>query len=380
MSSPLYLDYNSTTPVDAQVLGAMLPYFSEKFGNASSAHSYGWTAAEAVKLAAEKVAKFINCLEQEIVFTSGSTEACNLALKGVFETYAGKGKHIVTLKTDHKAILEVCASLEKKGAIISYLDVDANGRIDLEELRKTVSNETILVALSYANNETGVIQPIKEIAEIVHAAGSILFCDATQVMGKIPVDVQADGIDLMCFSGHKMYGPKGVGALYIRRKNPRVTLRPQIEGGGQQRGLRSGTLNVPLIVGLGKACEMGRDMVKQFEPVETLRKYLEEELMKIEGAKLNGHSLHRLPNTINISFKGCRADALIMGARELIFSAGSACTSAVPEPSHVLTAMGVSRADALSSVRLSLGKDTTQADADFALNKLSKALTELRSA
>ncbi|MCE9539413.1 MAG: aminotransferase class V-fold PLP-dependent enzyme, partial [Bacteroidetes bacterium] len=259
MKSPIYLDHNATTPVDKRVLEKMLPYFTEKFGNASSrTHAFGWVAEDAVKTAREQVAQLINCLAQEIIFTSGATEAINLAIKGVWENYQTKGNHIITVKTEHKAVLDTCKSLERKGAEVTYLSVDREGLIDLEELKNALRPQTILVAVMYANNETGVIQPIKQIADLIHANNSVFMCDATQAVGKINCDVEDDHIDLMCLSAHKFYGPKGVGALYVRRKNPRVTLYPQIDGGGHERGLRSGTLNVTGIVGLGKACEIAQ--------------------------------------------------------------------------------------------------------------------------
>lgn len=367
---PIYLDYNATTPVDKRVLDAMLPYFTEKFGNASSrTHSFGWIAEDAVKTARQQVANLINCLDQEVVFTSGATEAINLALKGVWDNYHSKGKHIITVKSEHKAVLDTCKSLEKKGAEITYLNVDREGLIDLEELKKALRPETILVAIMYVNNETGVIQPIKQIADLVHAnshfeggqGGCFLFCDATQAIGKINIDVQDEHIDLMCLSAHKFYGPKGVGALYIRRKDPRVSLFPQMDGGGHERGLRSGTLNVTGIVGLGKACEVAKaDMWEDSARISKLRTRLEQLLCERSNTFINGSTKHRLFNTTNISFQGIRSETLISRIPSIAVAMGSACSSAIAEPSHVLKAMGLSNEDSYSSIRFSLGKYTTE--------------------
>jgi cysteine desulfurase len=374
---PVYLDYNSTTPVDPEVLEVMLPYFSEKFGNASSnTHSYGWIADEAVKIARAQLARFLNCTDSEIVFTSGATEAANLALKGVYDAYKTKGNHIVTVKTEHKAVLDVCSELEKKGAEITYLDVDREGIISLEQLEDSVTEKTILVAVMYANNETGVIQPVKEIAEIVHAKKSIFFCDATQAAGKTSLDVMAEGIDLLAFSAHKMYGPKGTGALYVRRRNPRVSLVPLIHGGGHEKGLRSGTLNVPAIAGFGKACEIAANNHEERERIENLRNELEYELLKLPGAELNGHTSSRLNNTISIRFKGQKAAGLIMKGRELAFAAGSACTSALPAPSHVLTAMGLSPEECFETIRLSIGRNTNVQEISEVIEFFKKIITK----
>jgi cysteine desulfurase len=380
MEKPVYLDYNSTTPVDQRVLETMLPYFTEKFGNASShTHQYGWTAKEAVKIAREHVAKLINCIEQEIIFTSGATEAINLAIKGVFEAYSSKGNHIVTLKTEHKAVLDVCSSLEKKGAQITYLGVDETGNVNLQELEQSITERTILVCIMYANNETGLIHPVKEIARIVHDKNSVFMSDASQAVGKIPVDVQSAGIDILCLSAHKIYGPKGVGALYTRRKNPRVTLRPLIEGGGHEKGLRSGTLNVPGIVALGKACEIaGQEIKDDMGRIQGLRDSLQKELIKISGARVNGVGINMLPNTLNISFEDIKSERLIIKMRPLAVSTGSACTSANPEPSHVLKAMGLSDELALGSVRISLGKYSTKEEVVLASEIIKKAVEEER--
>jgi len=375
MKVPVYLDYNSTTPVDPRVLEKMLPYFSEKFGNAASrTHRFGWVAEEAVKNARETIAGFINCSEQEIVFTSGATEAINLAIKGVWENYREKGNHIVTVRTEHKAVLDTCKELEEKGATVTYLAVDREGNIDLDELERSITDKTILVCVMYANNETGVIHPVKKIAELVYEKGSIFMCDATQAIGKMNVDVQQEGIDLMCISGHKIYGPKGTGALYVRRKDPRVSVHAQQHGGGHERGLRSGTLNVPGIVGLAKACaiakeEMWDDGVK----LSKLRTLLEQFLVEPGKVYINGNQRDRLPNITNLSFVGLKADELIMKMPDLAVSTGSACSSAIPEPSHVLKAMGLSDEIAYSSIRFSLGKYTSYEEIMFAVEQVKKA-------
>jgi cysteine desulfurase len=362
MSVQIYLDYNATTPVDPRVLEAMLPFFTRSFGNAASAtHSFGREAADAVEKARQQVADLISCTAGDLVFTSGATESINLALKGAFETYAAKGNHIVTVKTEHKAVLDVCKRLEQKGASIAYLGVDAEGLIDLNELQNAITEKTILVAVMLANNETGVIQPAEKIAEIVHARKSIFFCDATQAVGKLNVDVSEMGIDLLCLSAHKFYGPKGCGALYIRRKDPRVALTPQMDGGEHERGLRSGTLNVPGIVGLGKACAIAReDMWNDNTKISALRAKLEHQLLDFPGLRINGSTRNRLYNTSNICFKGKKTADLLVQLKPVALAFGSACTSANPEPSHVLKAMGMSDEDVYSSVRFSLGKYTSE--------------------
>jgi cysteine desulfurase len=376
MKKSIYLDYNSTTPVDKRVLDTMLPYFSEKFGNASSrTHSFGWIAEDAVKIARQQVADLINCLDQEIVFTSGSTEAINLALKGVWENYKSKGSHIITVKTEHKAILDTCKSLEKKGAEITYLSVNREGLIDLQELKTALKSETILVAVMYANNETGVIQPIREIAELAHSNNSFFMCDATQAVGKINIDVADEHIDLMCLSAHKFYGPKGVGALYVRRKEPRVTWFPQIDGGGHERGLRSGTLNVTGIVGLGKACEIAKlEMWDDAARISKLRTKLEQLLCDLPNVFINGSTKNRLFNTTNITFQGIRSETMIKKIPTIAVAMGSACTSALPEPSHVLKAMGLNDEDIYSSVRFSLGKYTTEEEINEVIEKIGNSV------
>ncbi|WP_426329951.1 IscS subfamily cysteine desulfurase [Pedobacter sp. R-06] len=380
MKQPIYLDNNATTPLDPRVLEAMLPYFTEKFGNAASRnHAFGWVAEEGVDYAREQVAKLIGCTEKEIIFTSGATEADNLAIKGVFEMYKEKGNHIITAVTEHKAVLDTCKHLEKNGARVTYLGVKEDGLIDLAELEAAMTPETILVSIMYGNNEIGVIQPIKEIAAIAHKHGALFMTDATQAVGKIPVDVNADGIDLMAFSAHKMYGPKGVGVLYVRRKNPRVKVTAQMDGGGHERGMRSGTLNVPGIVGLGKACELCRlEMESESVRLAALRDKLETTLNKMEESYVNGNTQHRLPHVANISFKYVEGEGLMMAMSDLAVSSGSACTSASLEPSYVLKSLGLSDDLAHSSIRYGLGRFTTEAEIDQAIEVTQKAVNHLR--
>jgi len=380
MKQPIYLDNNATTPLDPRVLEAMLPYFTEKFGNAASRnHAFGWVAEEGVDYAREQVAKLIGCTDKEIIFTSGATEADNLAIKGVFEMYREKGNHIITAVTEHKAVLDTCKHLEKNGARVTYLGVKEDGLIDLAELEAAMTPETILVSIMYGNNEIGVIQPIKEISAIAHKHGALFMTDATQAVGKIPVDVNADGIDLMAFSAHKMYGPKGVGALYVRRKNPRVKVTSQMDGGGHERGMRSGTLNVPGIVGLGKACELCRlEMDSEAKRLSGLRDRLESTLNKMEESYVNGNTQHRLPHVANISFKYVEGEGLMMAMSDLAVSSGSACTSASLEPSYVLKSLGLSDDLAHSSIRYGLGRFTTEEDIDHAIEITQKAVNHLR--
>ncbi|MFN0292161.1 MULTISPECIES: IscS subfamily cysteine desulfurase [Pedobacter] len=380
MELPIYLDNNATTPLDPRVLEAMLPYFTNKFGNAASRnHAFGWVAEEGVDYAREQVAKLIGCTEKEIIFTSGATEADNLAIKGVFEMYADKGNHIITATTEHKAVLDTCKHLEKQGARVTYLNVKEDGLIDLAELEAAMTPETILVTIMYGNNEIGVIQPIKEISAIAHKHGALFFTDATQAVGKIPVDVNADGIDLMAFSAHKMYGPKGVGALYVRRKNPRVKVTSQMDGGGHERGMRSGTLNVPGIVGLGKACELCRlEMDEEAKRLSALRDKLESALTQLEESYVNGNVQHRLPHVANISFKYVEGEGLMMAMKDLAVSSGSACTSASLEPSYVLKSLGLSDDLAHSSIRFGLGRFTTEEEVDYAIENTKKAVNHLR--
>jgi len=380
MKQPIYLDNNATTPLDPRVLEAMLPYFTEKFGNAASRnHAFGWVAEEGVDYAREQVAKLIGCTEKEVIFTSGATEADNLAIKGVFEMYKDKGNHIITAVTEHKAVLDTCKHLEKNGARVTYLGVKEDGLIDLAALEAAMTPETILVSIMYGNNEIGVIQPVKEISAIAHRYGALFMTDATQAVGKIPVDVNADGIDLMAFSAHKMYGPKGVGALYVRRKNPRVKVTSQMDGGGHERGMRSGTLNVPGIVGLGKACELCRlEMESEAVRLSALRDKLESTLNKMEESYVNGNTQHRLPHVANISFKYVEGEGLMMAMSDLAVSSGSACTSASLEPSYVLKSLGLSDDLAHSSIRYGLGRFTTEEDIDHAIEITQKAVNHLR--
>lgn len=376
----IYLDYNATTPVDQKVLEAMLPYFAEVFGNAASkTHPHGWKAAAAVDLARKQVADLIGCEDNEIIFTSGSTESCNLAIKGVFEKYQSKGRHIITVATEHKAVLDTCAALEKKGAEVTYLPVSPEGVIDPDELKRYISDKTILVCVMLANNETGVIQPLKEMAEIAHAHNVVVFCDATQAAGKMHIDVNELGVDLLCISAHKFYGPKGVGALFVRRKSPRVVLQAQIDGGGHEKGLRSGTLNVPGIVGLGKACEIAKaEMWDNNSQISALRAKLEHYLLDISGVRINGSTKHRLYNTSNICFTGIKADSIITKINtKICVSSGSACTSALAQPSHVLKAMGLSDEDSYSSIRFSLGKYTTENEIEETIALLKAVVPHL---
>ncbi|MFD2245701.1 IscS subfamily cysteine desulfurase [Pontibacter ruber] len=380
LTLPIYLDNNATTPLDPRVLETMIPYFTQKFGNAASRnHAFGWHAEEAVDYAREQIAALINCSPKEIIFTSGATESDNLAIKGVFEMYASKGNHIITATTEHKAVLDTCKHIEKLGGKVTYLPVNAEGLIDLKQLEEAITDKTILISIMYANNEVGVIQPICEISALAKKRGILFFTDATQAVGKIPVDVEADGIDLMAFSAHKMYGPKGVGALYVRRKNPRVKVTAQMDGGGHERGMRSGTLNVPGIVGLGKACELARqEMEADTARISAMRDRLERELLTIEESYVNGSREHRLPHVSNISFKYVEGEGLMMGVKDLAVSSGSACTSASLEPSYVLKALGLSDDLAHSSLRFGLSRFTTDEEVDFAINHVKEAVAKLR--
>jgi cysteine desulfurase len=381
MQLPVYFDYNSTTPVDPRVLDVMLPYFSQYYGNAASrTHAQGWIALEAVDQSRNNLAELINAEAQEIIFTSGSTEAINLAIKGVFATEQSKGKHIITVSTEHKAVLDTCAALQEWGAEISLLSVNREGLADPEELKKMIRPDTILVAVMLANNETGVIQPIRELADIAHASGAFFFSDITQAIGKMRVDVQELGIDIACISAHKFYGPKGVGALYVRRKNPRVSLLPLIHGGGHERGLRSGTLNVPGIAGMGKAAEIAmNEYWDDAQRISVWRTRLEQQIQDTVGdVFINGSVRDRLCNTTNLSIQGIKADRLITKMPQFAFSTGSACTSAIPEPSHVLRAMGISDELAYASVRISLGKMTVEEECKNFVKTICIHIAELR--
>ncbi len=382
MHLPVYLDNNATTRVDPRVLDAMLPYFTEQYGNAASrTHVFGWMAEEAVEHAREQIASLINAVPKEIVFTSGATESINLALKGVFEMYASKGNHIITCATEHKAVLDTCKHLEKHGAAVTYLPVDSEGRINLDELESSINTSTILIAIMYANNEIGVIQPVKEIAAIANRHNVLFFCDAAQAVGKIPVDVISDGIHLLSISAHKIYGPKGVGALYVRRKDPRARLTAQIDGGGHENNMRSGTLNVPGIVGFGKACELCIAEMKQGTVrLSALRDKLENALIAQDGVHINGSKQFRLPNTANLSFEGIPSNRLMMSFnKNIAVSSGSACTSALVEPSYVLKALGLSDQLANASIRFGLGRFNSEEQVDCAIAEILKSLKQLRN-
>jgi cysteine desulfurase len=378
---PVYLDNNATTPMDPRVLETMIPYFTENFGNAASRnHPFGWAAEEAVDYAREQVAALIGADPKEIIFTSGATEGDNLAIKGVYEMYASKGNHIITVTTEHKAVLDTCKHIEKLGGEVTYLQVKEDGLIDLKELEDAIKPTTVLISIMYANNEVGVIQPIKEITALAKKNGVLFFSDATQAVGKIPVDVIADGIDLMTFTGHKMYGPKGIGALYVRRKNPRVKVTAQMDGGGHERGMRSGTLNVPGIVGFGKACELCRlEMDQDAKHTSVLRDKLEKALTQIEESYINGNVEHRLPHVSNISFKHVEGEGLLMGFnKNIALSSGSACTSASLEPSYVLKALGLGDDLAHSSLRFGLSRFTTEEQIDYTVEQITNTVLKLR--
>lgn len=378
----VYLDNNATTPCDPRVVEAMLPYFYEHPGNAASrSHPFGWEAEAAVDIARQQIANLISADEKEIIFTSGATESDNLAIKGVFEMYARKGKHIITATTEHKAVLDTCHALEKKGAEISYLQVDNNGLIDLQELDATIRTDTILVSIMWANNETGVIQDVKAIGEICAKHGVLFMSDATQAVGKIPVNPREMGIHLMSFSAHKMYGPKGVGALYVSRKSPRVKVTAQMDGGGHERGMRSGTLNVPGIVGFGKAAEIaGMEMETEAKRLQKLRDRLETRLKsELEEVYINGSTVNRMPHVTNMSFKHVEGEGLMMTFNQNIaLSSGSACTSASLEPSYVLVALGLGDDLAHSSLRFSFGRFNTEEDVDFAIQAIKQGVNHMR--
>ncbi|MBE9462474.1 IscS subfamily cysteine desulfurase [Dyadobacter sp. UP-52] len=382
LKQPIYLDNAATTQMDPKVLDAMLPYFLENFGNASSSsHVYGWTAAEAVDIAREQVAELIGAHSSEIIFTSGATESINLAIKGVFENYKEKGSHIITCVTEHRAVLDTCEWIENTGGKATYLPVNTEGFIDLAELEKEITSQTILISIMYANNETGTIQPVREIGELAKKHGVLFFTDATQAVGKTPIDVNEDDIDMLSLSAHKIYGPKGIGALYVRRKNPKVNISSQIHGGGHEKNMRSGTLNVPGIVGLGRACEICQmELESKQDAVGILRNLLERELLKIEGTSINGSQKHRLPNISNISFANVNGEALLLDiCREIAISRGSACSSVTSKPSHVLKALGLSDEIALSSFRISLGRFTALSQIEFAIHNITRIVEDHRS-
>ncbi|MGC4037780.1 MAG: IscS subfamily cysteine desulfurase [Chitinophagaceae bacterium] len=385
LSFPIYLDYNATTPCDPAVVEAMLPYFTKSFGNAASRnHVFGWQAEEAVDMAREQVAALINAEHKEIVFTSGATESANLALKGIYELHAGSlhnnGAHIITSNIEHKAVLDTCAHIEKNSGEVTYLPVNHKGVINLQELEAAIRPNTVLIAIMYANNEIGTIMPVKEISAIARRKGILFFSDATQAVGKISVDVEKDGIDCMAFSAHKLYGPKGIGALYVRRKNPRVRLTAQMDGGGHEKGFRSGTLNVPGIVGFGKACEIAmHSMNEESQRIRHLRDKLESSLLKIDEVFLNGNRENRLPNIANLSFRFVDGEGLLMGLNKTIaVSSGSACTSASMEPSYVLKALGLGDDLAHSSIRFGIGRYTTDEEIDYTIGQVIKTINKLR--
>ncbi|RRA49973.1 IscS subfamily cysteine desulfurase [Acidipila sp. EB88] len=378
---PIYMDNHATTPMDPRVLEAMVPYFTGKFGNAASRnHGFGWEAEQGVELAREQIAKLIGATAKEIIFTSGATESNNLAIKGIAEMYRERGNHIITEVTEHKAVLDTCKRLEKSGYRVTYLPVKADGLIDLEELKAAMTDKTILVSIMFANNEIGVIQPVAEIGKLCHERNIIFHTDGVQAAGKVPVDVQSMNIDVMSLTAHKMYGPKGVGALYVRRRNPRVQISEQINGGGHERGMRSGTLNVPGIVGFGKAAEIAREeMQQEGERQVALRTRLQQKLeAAIDYTHINGTMEHRLPGNLNMSFVYVEGESLLMGINDIAVSSGSACTSATLEPSYVLKALGLGDDVAHSSIRFGLGRFNTEAEVDYVADKLIDVVLKLR--
>ena len=381
MKLPIYMDNHATTPMDPRVFDAMKPYFVEVFGNSASRnHSFGWQAEEAVEKARKQIADLIGANPKEIVFTSGATESNNLALKGVAEMYAEKGNHIITAATEHKAILDTCKRLEKSGIRVTYLAVEANGLVDLDRLRDAITPKTILVSIMYANNEIGVIQPVAEIGKIAHERGVLFHTDGVQAVGKVPVNVLKDNIDIMSLTGHKIYGPKGVGALYVRRKGPRVQLTAQMEGGGHERGMRSGTLNVPGIVGLGSACAICQaEMPEESKRMAFLRDKLRNKLeAELDEVYVNGTMATRLPNNLNISFAYVEGESLLMGINDIAVSSGSACTSATLEPSYVLKALGAGDDLAHSSIRFGVGRFNTEDEVDYVAAKVIDVVKKLR--
>ena len=381
MKTPIYLDNHATTPVDPRVLEAMLPYFRENFGNAASRnHSFGWVAEEAVENARKQIAALVGANAREIVFTSGATESNNLAIKGVAEMYAERGNHLITAATEHKAVLDTMKRLEKHGYRVTYLPVRQDGLIDLDMLREAITDKTILISIMYANNEIGVLQPVREIGKIAKQRGVLFHTDATQAVGKVPVNVLEDNIDLMSLSAHKMYGPKGVGALYVRRKNPRVQVTAQMDGGGHERGMRSGTLNVPGIVGFGKAAELcQQEMPEESRRLRYLRDKLKDKLLReLDEVYINGSMEHRLPHNLNMSFAYVEGESLLMGMNDVAVSSGSACTSATLEPSYVLKALGAGDDLAHSSIRFGIGRFNTEEEIDYTAEKVVQVVRKLR--
>jgi cysteine desulfurase len=379
---PIYMDNHATTPVDKRVVEAMLPYFYEKFGNAASRnHSFGWEAEEAVDKSRNQIAALINAKSKEIIFTSGATESDNLAIKGVVEFYKDKGNHIISCVTEHKAVLDSCRALERSGkATVTYLPVDKNGMVDPDDVRKAITEKTVLITIMYANNEIGTIHPVSEIGKIAKEKGIVFHCDAVQAVGKIPVDVERDNIDLLSMSAHKIYGPKGIGAIYVRSKGPRVRLAAQMDGGGHERGMRSGTLNVTGIIGLGKACEIAQtEMAEEGRRLIELRNKLQAGIFeRLDEVYLNGHPTQRLPGNFNVSFAYVEGESLLMGISDIAVSSGSACTSATLEPSYVIRALGTDEELAHSSIRFGLGRFNTEEEVDFVTDRVSKEVKRLR--
>ena len=378
---PIYMDNHATTQMDPRVLEEMLPYFIEKFGNSASRnHSFGWAAEEGVETARERIAKLVGATTKEIIFTTGATESDNLAIKGVAEMYREKGNHIITAVTEHKAVLDTCKRLEKYGYRVTYMPVQKDGLVDLDDLKRAMDDKTILVTIMAANNEIGVLQPVTEIGKLCRERGVIFHTDAVQAIGKIPVDVNKQNIDVMSITGHKLYGPKGVGALYVRRKNPRVQLSALIDGGGHERGMRSGTLNVTGIIGLGKACELAQqEMPQESKRLSGLRDRLKAGLeAKLDEVYINGSLEHRLPNNLNMSFAYVEGESLLMGINDVAVSSGSACTSATLEPSYVLKALGVGEDLAHTSIRFGLGRFNTEEEVDYVIDKMVQVVTKLR--
>lgn len=381
MKLPIYMDHQATTPVDPRVLEAMMPYFKDKFGNAASRnHSFGWEAEKAADEARRQIADLIHVDPKEIIFTSGATESDNLALKGVVEMYREKGDHIITSVTEHRAILDSAKRLEKQGVNVTYLPVNKDGIVEADAVAKAVTEKTILISIMMANNEIGTINPVAEIAKIAKSKGILFHCDATQGVGKIPVDVETMGIDLMSFSGHKIYGPKGIGALYVRRRNPRVRLAPMMDGGGHERGMRSGTLAVPLVVGFGEACAICKEvMPEESKRLARLRDKLKDGILKqLDEVYLNGHPTRRLPNNLNLSFAYVEGESVLMGLKEIAISSGSACTSSTLEPSYVIRALGVGSDLAHSSIRFGLGRFNTEEEVDYVIKRVVEVISKLR--
>jgi cysteine desulfurase len=381
MKLPIYLDNHATTPMDPRVLNAMLPWFTEKFGNAASRnHAFGWEAEEAVEKARKQIADLIGANAKEIIFTSGATESDNLAIKGVAQMYAERGNHIITAASEHKAVLDTCKRLEKEGFRVTYLPLKADGLIDLDMLRESITDKTILVTIMYANNEIGVLQPVAEIGKICRERGVLFHSDAVQAIGKVPVNVNADHLDLASITAHKLYGPKGVGALYVRRRNPRVQLTAQMDGGGHERGMRSGTLNVPGIVGLGEACAIAQvEMAEESARLRGMRDWLKDRLMsELDETYINGSWEHRLPHNLNISFAYVEGESLLMGINDIAVSSGSACTSATLEPSYVLKALGMGDDLAHSSIRFGIGRFNTQEEVEYTAGRVIEVVKKLR--